>query len=124
MEVVTALPVLLVDGDISESARFRGSDFLRDALSPARDKTPSVQAKLVPLQDFTPASLLGEAGSEAAPSRPRVLVLCNVARLTAPQQEAIVQFLAEHHVERPFVKRRRQPAEPALARREDEKGRR
>jgi hypothetical protein len=37
--------------------------------------------------------------------------------------EAIVQFLAEHHVERPFVKRRRQPAEPVLARREDEKGR-
>jgi hypothetical protein len=38
--------------------------------------------------------------------------------------EAIVQFIAEHHVERPFVKRRRQPAEPTLARREDEKGRR
>jgi hypothetical protein len=28
---------------------------------------------------------------------------------------AIVQFIAEHHVERPFVKRRRQPAEPTLA---------
>jgi hypothetical protein len=38
--------------------------------------------------------------------------------------EAIVQFIAEHHVERPFVKRRREPAEPTLARREDEKGRR
>jgi hypothetical protein len=38
--------------------------------------------------------------------------------------EAIVQFLAEHHVERPFVKRRRQPAQPTLARREGEKGRR
>jgi hypothetical protein len=38
--------------------------------------------------------------------------------------EAIVQFLAEHHVERAFVKRRRQPAESTLARREDEKGRR
>jgi hypothetical protein len=38
--------------------------------------------------------------------------------------EAIVQFLDEHHVERPFVKRRRQPAELVLARREDEKGRR
>jgi Protein of unknown function (DUF3305) len=38
--------------------------------------------------------------------------------------EAIVRFLAEHHVERPFVKRQRQPAEPTLARREDEKGRR
>jgi hypothetical protein len=36
--------------------------------------------------------------------------------------EAIVQFIAEHHIERPFVKRRRQPAEPTLARREDEKG--
>jgi Protein of unknown function (DUF3305) len=33
---------------------------------------------------------------------------------------AIAQFLAEHHVERPFVKRRRQPA---LARRDDENGR-
>jgi uncharacterized protein DUF3305 len=38
--------------------------------------------------------------------------------------QAIVQFLAEHHVERPFVKRRRQPAEQPSARREDEKGRR
>jgi hypothetical protein len=36
--------------------------------------------------------------------------------------EAIVRFLAEHHVERPFVKRQRQPAEPTLARRQDEKG--
>ena len=36
--------------------------------------------------------------------------------------EAIVQFLAEHHVERPFVKRRRQPAEPTQARREDDSG--
>jgi hypothetical protein len=38
--------------------------------------------------------------------------------------EAIVRFLAEHHVERPFVKRRRQPAESMPARRGDEKGRR
>jgi hypothetical protein len=30
--------------------------------------------------------------------------------------------MAEHHVERPFIKRRRQPAEPGLARREDRKG--
>jgi hypothetical protein len=39
-------------------------------------------------------------------------------------EEAIVQFIAEHLVERPFVKRRRQPAEPTLARRVDEKRRR
>jgi hypothetical protein len=49
-----------------------------------------------------------------------------VEAVTMPSEvvEAITQFLAEHHIERPFVKRRRQPAEPVLARREDEKGRR
>ena len=49
-----------------------------------------------------------------------------VEAVTMPSEvvEAITQFLAEHHVERPFVKRRRQSAEPVLARREDEKGRR
>jgi hypothetical protein len=34
--------------------------------------------------------------------------------------EPIVQFLAQHHVERPFMKRRRQPAD-LLTRRGDEK---
>ena len=38
--------------------------------------------------------------------------------------EGIIQFLAEHHVERPFIKRRRQPVEPTLVRRDDETGRR
>ena len=33
--------------------------------------------------------------------------------------KALVQFIDEHHVERPFVKRQRQPAEPTLARRRD-----
>ena len=37
---------------------------------------------------------------------------------------AVARFVAEHHVERPFVKRRRQPAEPALAfRRNDRENR-
>jgi hypothetical protein len=36
--------------------------------------------------------------------------------------ETVIQFMAEHHVERPFIKRRRQPAEPVLARREGGKG--
>ena len=36
--------------------------------------------------------------------------------------EAIGQFIAEHHVERPFVKRRRRPAEPAPGRCGDRKG--
>jgi hypothetical protein len=50
--------------------------------------------------------------------------LVEAVPMPAEVVEAIVQFLGEHHVERPFVKRRRQPAEPVLARREDEKGRR
>lgn len=95
VEVMTALPVLLVDGDTSPSARFRGSDFLRDALSPARDKTPSIRATVVSIQEFTPAILLGEPGAEPTSSRPRVLMLCNVGQLTPQQSEAIGQFLAD-----------------------------
>ncbi len=34
---------------------------------------------------------------------------------------AVVQFIAEHHVERPFIKRRRQPAQPTPACRENER---
>jgi hypothetical protein len=29
--------------------------------------------------------------------------------------EVVVRFIAEHHVERPFLKRQRRPAEPTLA---------
>jgi hypothetical protein len=48
-----------------------------------------------------------DAGSnlvEAVPMPPEVV-------------EAVARFIAAHHVERPFVKRRRRPAEPTLARR-------
>ena len=38
--------------------------------------------------------------------------------------ETVGRFIAEHHVERPFVKRRRQPAEPELARRGDQRANR
>jgi hypothetical protein len=31
--------------------------------------------------------------------------------------EIVARFIAEHHVERPFLKRQRRPAEPALVRR-------
>jgi hypothetical protein len=93
LEVVEALPVLLVDGDTHADPKTRGTDFLRDALSPARDRTPAVMARVVPVQDFVPAQLTRELGPKPG-SRPRVLVLCNVARLTAEQQEGVAQFLA------------------------------
>lgn len=84
-----ALPVLLVDGAASVSATGQlGSDFLRDALSPARDRTPSVQTRTVTVSDFVPALLTAEP-------RPVVLILHDVPRLSASQVEGVTTFLAE-----------------------------
>jgi hypothetical protein len=89
VEVVSALPVLLVDGDSSQAnASHLGTDFLRDALAPARDQTPVVQARVVSLNEFNPALLTGDP-------RPRVLALCNVPRLSVALQEAVGQFLSD-----------------------------
>jgi hypothetical protein len=93
IDVLPALPVLLVDGDDGPVPKHRGTDFLRDALAPARDRNPVVLARVVPIQDFDPALLAADLGKEPG-TRPRVLVLSNVARLTAAQQEAVAQFLA------------------------------
>jgi hypothetical protein len=94
IEVLPALPVLLVDGDGRPTVRQRGTDFLRDALSPARDPAPVVRAKVVSLREFTPESLTQDLGTEPG-TRPRVLVLANVPRLSSSQQEAVTQFLAQ-----------------------------
>jgi hypothetical protein len=81
--------VLLVDGEISRADQpQRGTDFLLKALAPARDRAPAVQARVVGINDFTAESL-------NTPPKPRVLVLHNVARLTAGQQAGIVRFLSE-----------------------------
>jgi hypothetical protein len=90
VEVLPSLPVLLVDGDPSPDASRRGTDFLRDALSPARDSHPAVRAQVVSVVNFTPEQLAGESSA-----RPRVLVLANVAKLTPPQVEAVEGFLAD-----------------------------
>lgn len=99
VEVLPALPVLLVDGDTTVDPRRRGTDFLRDALAPARDLTPVVTARVVPIQEFTPELLTDmkptpRPGEEVKPTRPRVLILSNVAMLTEKQQEAVTEFLA------------------------------
>jgi Protein of unknown function (DUF3305) len=89
-----------------------GAPALWVALQPAASQQPydilAVTADPAEGEAFTDG---GSYLVEAVPMPPEVV-------------EAITQFLAEHHVERPFVKRRRQPAEPVLTRREDEKGRR
>jgi hypothetical protein len=97
IEVVRAVPVLLVDGDMTAATARHGPDFLRDALAPALDRTPVVRVHGVSLREFD-ASLLATAeggGDNSASGRPRVLILRDVARLTEAQQKGISQFLAD-----------------------------
>jgi hypothetical protein len=93
IDILRALPVLVVDGDTRRTRRSRSSDFLRDALAPARDPTPIVLARIVTAEEFEPALLTSDLGKEPD-TRPRVLVLCSVPRLLARQLEAVAKFLA------------------------------
>jgi hypothetical protein len=92
IEVLPALPVLLVDGDPRPDVKKRGTDSLRDALSPAKDPTPAVAARVVSVNEFDADALTSPVGKDPH-ARPRVLILSNVAQLTAAQQTAVVNFL-------------------------------
>ncbi|WP_406698615.1 BatA domain-containing protein [Singulisphaera sp. Ch08] len=83
IEVASALPVLLVDGEPGLEPFDGETDFLRAALAPTGDDTPLVRAQAVTLDTFTPESLAGQ----------RVAVLANVERLTPEQAAAISRFL-------------------------------
>ncbi len=93
VEVLPALPVLLVDGDDRPSLKARGTDYLRDALAPTRDPNPSVLARVMPINAFDPVHLIRDLSDDPNTS-PRVLVLSNVAKLSPAQQEGVEQFLA------------------------------
>jgi hypothetical protein len=95
IEVVNALPVLLVDGEEKTDVPTRSSNFLRDALSPARDETPVIKTRVQTISEFTPASLRDDAVNGKGEDRPRVLILNNVPRLNPVQQQAVETFLRE-----------------------------
>jgi hypothetical protein len=84
VEVVPAVPVLLVDGEPGLEPLSGETDFLRAALAPRDDDAPPVAATVVPLARFEPAAL----------ERQRVLVLANVDRLSAAQAAGVAAFLA------------------------------
>jgi hypothetical protein len=88
VEVMPTLPVLIVDGD----PRGRGAEFLRDALAPPLDPTPSFLIKIVPPGDFVPDMLTKPLAREAT-TVPRVLILANVPTIRADQGQAIEAFL-------------------------------
>lgn len=88
LEVLPAVPVLIVDGSGD-----RRAEFLRDALAPAKDPSPSFLTKIVAPGDFTPGLLASDIRGAGTP--PRVLVLSNVAILASDQNAAVEKFLAE-----------------------------
>ena len=93
LDVLPAVPVLIVDGEGRPDARSPGSDFLRDALAPARDPAPAFRVRTVRIDQFAPAA---PAQDVAGPgTAPRVLVLANVAGLTPEQDRAVERFLSD-----------------------------
>ena len=100
----------------SETARYRdnlatGSPQLWVVLSPAESDWPYTLAAVT----ADPAE--GEAFTEAGANLVETIAMPDVVR------EAVEGFVAEHHVEREFVKRKRDRANPeALARRQPESG--
>jgi hypothetical protein len=88
--MLSLVPVLLVDGLPPSPTKKRGADFLRVALAPLGDKTRLTRAKVVPLRDMV-AALSSDVAE--ANTRPRVLVLCDVAVLSSDQASAIDTFV-------------------------------
>ncbi|SIO32286.1 N-terminal double-transmembrane domain-containing protein [Singulisphaera sp. GP187] len=83
IEVASALPVLLVDGEPGLEPLDGETDFLRAALAPTGDDAPLVRTQSVTLDALTPESLKGQ----------RVAILANVERLAPEQAAAIDRFL-------------------------------
>jgi Protein of unknown function (DUF3305) len=84
-----------------------GAPALWVALQPVASELP--YEILAVTADPAEGEALTDAGSNVVEAVP----------MPSDVREAVVQFIAKHHVERPFVKRRRQPAEPTLAGRGD-----
>ena len=88
LDVLAAVPVLIVDGSTAETA---GSDYLRDALAPAKDPAPAFAVRTVRARDWSGATLSQDVKGPGTP--PRVLVLANVEKIAADQQRQIEKFL-------------------------------
>lgn len=91
IEVVAALPVLVVDGDARGGPDRHGVEFLREALAPARDPSPGVIVRVVSSNDFDPRMLTRDLRGPG--TKPAALVLADVARLKAEQSAAVAAFL-------------------------------
>lgn len=91
LEVLPAIPVLIVDGGDQAQERNRRSDFLRDALAPLRDPTPSFLVRTVAWSEFS--ATLFAADIKGPGTSPRVVIFVNVPEWTKDQSDAVDKFL-------------------------------
>lgn len=91
LEVLPVVPVLMVDGGPAGAGLSRGTDFLRDALAPAKDPSPAFAVRVIAIAEFSPNSVTQDVKGENTP--PRVLVLSNIEKLTGEQQATVERFL-------------------------------
>ncbi len=84
VEVASAMPALLVDGEPSAEPLGGETDFLRAALAPNGDDAPQVKATVINANTFTHKSLKNQ----------KVVVLANVDRLSTESLTAIDTFVA------------------------------
>jgi hypothetical protein len=118
----SAAPWTLLDTESETTLFFAGAAVIdlhrtetANYLDNLRSGAPALWVALRPVASEQPYEILavtadpseGEAFTDAGN------YIVEAVPMPADVAEAIGQFIAEHHVERPFVKRRRQPAEPA-----------
>ncbi len=88
VEVLPLIPLLAVDGGAK-----RGSDFLRDALAPAKDPNPAFAVRTVSASEWSAEMFTQDVrGTNTAP---RVVILANVDKLSAAQQTQVEKYLAD-----------------------------
>ena len=83
VQVVPAIPVLLVNGEPGVEPFSGETDFLRAALAPSEDETPQFRVRVISADAFSNRSLDGM----------KVVVLANVNRISSEQSAALGDFV-------------------------------
>ena len=89
VEVLPTIPLLILDGGGAK----RGSDFLRDALAPAKDPTPAFAVRTLAAGEWSAEMFTQDV--KGANTAPRVVVLANIDRLSAAQQAQVEKYLSD-----------------------------
>ncbi|HEY2787200.1 MAG TPA: VWA domain-containing protein [Fimbriiglobus sp.] len=95
VEVLPAVPVLIVDGDPNGRPDTRGADFLKTALAPAKDTRPGFIVRVINISEFTGRSPFEPVTPRDANSLPRVVVLANLAGISPEQSTAVEKYASE-----------------------------